>query len=176
MAVMAEHGGLDRGHTLILVRHGKSDWSGRHADVDRPLAARGRRQAPQTGRWLAGHVAGIDLAVTSPALRARSTWDLVAAELPRAPEVVVDERIYSWLGEDLLEVVRALPERARVVALVGHNPGLEELVGRLTGREARLPTSAVAVIALPGVWAGAGAGDATLETAGRPPERPPEDP
>src|SRR6476620_12682109 len=68
-------------HTLILLRHAKSDWSGHEADIARPLAKRGRRQAPDAGRWLATNIDSIDLAVVSPASRARSTWDLVSVRL-----------------------------------------------------------------------------------------------
>jgi phosphohistidine phosphatase len=59
--------------TLILLRHANSDWSGDDADIARPLAKRGRRQAPDAGRWLAANIDSIDLAVVSPAIRARST-------------------------------------------------------------------------------------------------------
>lgn len=159
-------------HLLILVRHGKSDWSGQHADRDRPLANRGRRQAPESGRWLAEHGPAIDQVVCSPAVRARSTWELMAAELSGAPELRVDDRLYSWLSDDLLDVVRGLPESAEVVALVGHNPGLEELCERLTGRWVRLPTSAVAVLTLPGAWSEAALVKGTVVAAGRPPEDP----
>lgn len=162
------------GHTLILVRHGKSDWSGQHSDRDRPLAARGRRQAPQTGRWLAERIAAgelgpVDLAVTSPAVRAHDTWGLVAAELAEPPPVRIDEQVYSWSAGDLLAVVRALPEAVPTIALVGHNPGLEGLAELLTGRYVPMPTSAVAVVGVPGAWASVGPECGRLRAAGRPP-------
>ena len=75
-------------HTLVVIRHAKSDWDVDAADRDRPLAKRGRRQAPPTGRWLAAQDLALDLAVVSPAARARQTWELVAAQLA-AREVVV---------------------------------------------------------------------------------------
>ena len=81
-------------HTLILLRHAKSDWSGFEADHDRPLARRGRRQAPEAGRWLAGNVDRIDLAVVSTATRARTTWDLVAEELDQPPHARYDDDAY----------------------------------------------------------------------------------
>ena len=59
--------------TLILLRHAKSDWSGDEAGIARPLGKRGRRQAPAAGRWLAANVDRVDLAVVSPASRARGT-------------------------------------------------------------------------------------------------------
>jgi phosphohistidine phosphatase len=155
--------------TLVLLRHAKSDWTHDVADVDRPLAARGRRQAPEAGRWLGANLDRIDLAVVSPARRARSTWELVAAELDLAPEVRVDERVYAASEAQLLAVVREIPDDRATAVLVGHNPGLEELLGLLTGAWAALPTSAIAVVALAGGWASAGEATASLLASGRPP-------
>ena len=155
--------------TLVLLRHGKSDWSGNQDDVDRPLAGRGRRQAPETGRWLAAELGRIDLAVVSPAARARSTWDLVAAELGEQPRMRLDDRAYAATDDELLGIVRELPPDAETAVLVGHNPGLEDLAQLLTGEWAPLPTSAVAVIRLSGGWADAGPSSGSLAVAGRPP-------
>jgi phosphohistidine phosphatase len=154
---------------LVLVRHAKSDWSGSHPDHERPVGARGRRQAPQSGRWLAEHLPGIDLAVVSPAQRARSTWELVSAELPDPPPVRLEEEVYSFGPGPLLRVVRRLPGEVTTAALVGHNPALEELVEELTGEWVPMPTSALAVVAFPGSWADAGDGTARLLAHGRPP-------
>ena len=155
--------------TLVLLRHAKSDWSGHEADIGRPLAGRGRRQAPDAGRWLAANINGIDLAVVSPASRAGSTWDLVAGQLDVAPPTQIDDRIYAASSQELLTVVRQLPDEAHTVVLVGHNPGLEDLAGMLTGEPIALPTSALAVLALSGSWSSAGRDSAELRTAGRPP-------
>ncbi|MGZ4592780.1 MAG: SixA phosphatase family protein, partial [Actinomycetes bacterium] len=92
--------------TLILLRHAKSDWSGGEADIDRPLGKRGRRQAPDAGRWLAASIDSIDLAVMSPARRARSTWNLVSAELDVPPPTRIDDRVYTESDSELLDVVR----------------------------------------------------------------------
>ncbi|TFC87843.1 histidine phosphatase family protein [Cryobacterium sp. TMT3-29-2] len=156
--------------TLILLRHAKSDWSGGQADVDRPLAERGVRQAPRTGEWLAHSGYAIDLAVVSPAERARATWDLVAAEFDSAPPIHVDEAVYAASGGELKGVVRALPDTVHVVVLVGHNPGLEDLAGDLAGRPVPLPTSAVAVIGWEGPWLRAGRTPFALLAQGRPPQ------
>lgn len=155
--------------TLILLRHAKSDWSGDESDLHRPLARRGQRQAPEAGRWLAAHVDGIDLAVVSPAARARSTWDLVSAELEAVRQTRVDDRVYAASGRALLEVVRDLPEDLATVVLVGHNPALEELVAQLTGAWVPMPTSALAVMTLSGPWSSVAPGSATLQASGRPP-------
>ena len=155
--------------TLILLRHAKSDWSGGEADLARPLAGRGRREAPEAGRWLAAHAGTIDLAVVSPAERARSTWDLAAAELDTPPEARIDNRVYAASGHELLSVVRELPGDVHTAVMVGHNPGLEDLASILTGTWARMPTSALAVVTISGPWSTAGPGAAVLRMAGRPP-------
>ena len=155
--------------TLIVLRHGKSDWSGGEPDNLRPLARRGRRQAPEAGRWLSDNVGAIDLAVVSPAERTRETWRLAGAELAVLPPVREDDRVYAGTAASLLGVVRELPHEVETVVLVGHNPGVEELVASLTGRPVRMPTSGLAVIDLPGPWSMAGNTTAELRAQGRPP-------
>ena len=155
--------------TLILLRHAKSDWSGMETDIRRPLAQRGRRQAPKAGRWLVANVDSIDLAVLSPATRAQQTWELVAAELPAPPPTRIDERVYGASDRRLLAVVRDLTADIDTVALVGHNPGVEECVFTLTGQPFPMKTSALAVITWPGMWSDAGQQRATLRAHGRPP-------
>jgi phosphohistidine phosphatase len=154
---------------LVLLRHGKSDWSGGPPDHLRPLARRGQRQASEAGRWLAGNVGVLDLAVVSPAERTRETWRLAAAELDTPPPVREDDRVYAASAPSLLAVLQELPEEAAMVVLVGHNPAIEDLVASLTGRSVSMPTSALAVIDLPGPWSDAARGAAELRMQGRPP-------
>lgn len=147
---------------LVLLRHAKSDWSAGVPDDQRPLAPRGRRQAPVAGEWLAAHHPAIDLAVVSPARRAQETWSLVAGCLPAPAPVEVDERIYDgWLQA----VVAGLDPALEVVALVGHNPDVEELVTSLTGEHLRMRTAELALVEL-AAW---GATTGRLVTCGRPP-------
>jgi phosphohistidine phosphatase len=159
--------------TLVLLRHAKSDWSGGEADVLRPLAKRGRRQAADAGRWLAASIGHLDLAVVSPAQRARSTWQLASAGLTAPPPTRVDERAYAASAHTLLGVVRELSDDLTTVVLVGHNPGLEELVSTLTGQWVTMPTSGLAVLAVPGPWSSAGRSSARLRASGRPPTHEP---
>lgn len=156
-------------HTLILLRHGKSDWSGGEPDLRRPLAPRGRRQAAEAGRWLAASVGRVDLAVVSPAERARRTWQLASAELAVPAPVRVEERAYAASAATLLALVQDLPDDLTTVLFVAHNPGLEDLVSTLTGSWAWMPTSGLAVISLPGPWASAGPDSGELTASGRPP-------
>lgn len=156
-------------HTLVLLRHAKSDWSGNHPDLERPLASRGRRQAPEAGRWLASNLPDIDLAVVSSAHRARSTWALAVEQMREEPPTRVDDDVYAASATGLLRVVRELPEDAMRVVLVGHNPGLEELVEMLTAVAAPLPTSAIAVVEVSGPWSSVAPSSCVLQASGRPP-------
>ena len=153
--------------TLVVLRHGKSDWTGDEPDRERPLARRGRRQAAEAGAWLADNVEAIDLVVVSPAVRALSTWELAAAELDPAPEVRIDERVYAAWGRELRALVDELADDLGTVILVGHNPGVEDLVQELTGEDVPMPTSAIAVLTWEGSWADGAS--ATIVAAGRPP-------
>lgn len=138
---------------LVLIRHAKSAWPEATADSERPLAARGGRDAPVAGQWLHDHVADIDLVVCSPAARVRQTWELVAPQLDALPEVRLDERVYGASAETLLGVILELPPQASTVLVIGHNPGLEELVELLTGAVEPLKTSTIVVLDGPLDWA-----------------------
>ena len=133
------------------------------------MASRGIRQAPESGQWLASSGLVIERAVVSPANRAHSTWDLVAAELTYDVPIELNEHVYTFSSGELIDVVRRLDDALTCVALVGHNPALEDLVQGLTGEWTPMPTSAVAVIELPGQWRKAGREAARLVTWGRPP-------
>lgn len=153
---------------LVVLRHAKSAWPDGVADHDRPLAGRGRREAPLAGRWLAEHVHGIDLVVCSSAVRARTTWMRAGAELDPAPETRVDERVYAASARELVAVARELPDAAGTVLFVGHNPGLEDLVEELSGAPCELKTSSIAVLSGRGDWAGIGPGWARLDAVQTP--------
>jgi phosphohistidine phosphatase len=116
--------------TLLILRHAKSDRDGAPADdFARPLARRGRRAAPRIGRWLQVHGPVPDLVLSSPALRARQTAEVVteALDVP-AERIQFDDRLYLATCDTLLDVLAGCPSRTRTLLLVGHNPGLEELL------------------------------------------------
>lgn len=159
--------------TLILLRHAKSAWPEGVADLQRPLAPRGRRDAPAVGRWLRQHAPAIDLVLCSPALRARQTWELVAAELVAAeldhePGVQYDDRLHAGSAATLLTVTREAAAQVATVLLVGHNPSLEYLLELLTGTAHRLRTSAIAVLTTPAGWAEAEPGAWSLDALATP--------
>ena len=122
----------DTTRRLILLRHAKSDWPD-VPDLDRPLAKRGRRDAPRIGRWLHEHGYQPDVVVVSDAARTRQTWDLVAPELGESPAVHFEPRAYAASALTLLYLAQELPARYRTALLIGHNPGLSELATSLAG-------------------------------------------
>ncbi|MFH9086379.1 SixA phosphatase family protein [Streptomyces sp. NPDC017673] len=140
---------------LVVLRHAKSAWPEGVEDHRRPLAPRGLRDAPAAGRALAAGTLP-DLALCSTAVRARRTWELASAEWATPPPVRYDRRLYAAGVPELLEVVREAPPEVRTLLLIGHNPGLEELVLTLAADglddsldrvRAKFPTSAIAVLA-----------------------------
>jgi phosphohistidine phosphatase len=149
--------------TLILLRHAKSAWPEDVPDTTRPLAERGRRDAPAIGRWLRGQIPKIDLVLCSPAVRAIQTWDLAALQLDSPPRVQLDERLYEASTERLLTVAQKLPGEASTVVFVGHNPTLEEFLELLTGVAKLFKTSTIAVMTTPVTWNEAKAQSWTLE-------------
>lgn len=131
---------------LTLLRHAKSSWSdGSLADIDRPLAKRGLRDAPRMADRLAQRGVKPDLILTSSARRARQTAELVEPALRRGRslEIRVDPEIYLAGTGKLLDIVSALEDELDDVVLIGHNPGLTQLANTLlpTLRLANLPTA-----------------------------------
>ena len=149
--------GSDATRRLILLRHAKSDWPD-VPDRDRPLAKRGRRDAPVIGRWLRDHGYLPEAVICSAARRTRQTWDLIAPELGGAPRVTFEPRAYAASAQTLLYLVRELPAACQAALLIGHNPGIADLAAALTQppdadvAPLRFPTAAVAVLEFPGNW------------------------
>lgn len=135
--------------TLLLLRHAKSSWDDPSLrDFDRPLNKRGVKAASMIGEFMLKRKMRPGLVISSPAKRARKTAALVieSAQLETKPRL--DERIYEASGLQLLEVVSRIEDAADDCMLVGHNPGLEELLLALTGEVRRMPTAALARVAL----------------------------
>ncbi|MEP9402455.1 histidine phosphatase family protein [Sphingomonas sp. VNH70] len=153
--------------TLTLLRHAKSSWDDSVArDFDRPLNAKGARAATAMGRHLRQERLAFDHLVASPAVRVAETLDHFARGYGTLPPVRQDRGLYLASAATLLDAVRALPADAGRALLVGHNPGLEDLVLLLSAEsnplrgavEEKFPTAAVAVLELDGDWADAADG------------------
>jgi phosphohistidine phosphatase len=135
--------------TLLLLRHAKSSWKDSELrDFDRPLNRRGLNTAPVMGKYISKRKLIPDLIISSPAVRARMTAALAMEGGELQSELRYDERIYEADMETLLKVVSQIDETAETVLLVGHNPGMQELLRALTGEEHEFPTATLAQISL----------------------------
>ena len=132
--------------TLFLIRHAKSSWDDTALpDKDRPLHDRGKRDAPKMGKRLARRDVKPDLILSSPAMRALMTAEIIAKKLDyKRKDIVVDDRLYAGEADDLLNVIHKLGDKRERVILVGHNPELTELAHRLSSEITHMPTCAVA--------------------------------
>ena len=158
-------------HTLIVVRHAKSSWDLDVDDHDRPLSGRGRRDADAIGRLLTQRSLRPELVLCSTSARTQETWDRAVAVGAEAVEVRLERGIYhAWVPE-LVRLIRDLPEEVATVLMLGHAPGIPDLVEHLCQRTAsadwaqldhKYPTSGVAVISVPGSWRSIGQGRAEL--------------
>jgi len=137
--------------TLLILRHAKSSWNDSSLeDRDRPLNARGRRDAPRMGEVLRDESLVPDVIISSDAVRAQTTAVAVAEAAGYTRDVVIDPRLYLASPEDVLGVLQAAPDaNARLVMIVAHNPGLEDLIEQLTGERQHLPTAALVQLSLP---------------------------
>lgn len=134
---------------LLLLRHAKSSWKDPALDDhDRPLNKRGRRDAPRMGQLMAEKKLAVDLALCSSARRARDTAFTVLHEAGYEGETRILRSLYMADPEGLVEALRRLEGEPERVLVIGHNPGLEELVQALTGETEELPTAGLAVIDL----------------------------
>jgi len=180
------------GRTLWLLRHAKTvaDPPPGGSDFDRVLAPRGRRDATALGHLFAGkgkalgrELAGVArpaLALVSPAARTAATAELVVAEMAAPPERQLVEGLYGAGPEEVLDVLRALPDELDAVMVVGHNPTAQllsqglldpgDVEGRSLTTRLGFPTCALAVLRFEGPsWTDVGAATATLLALRTPP-------
>lgn len=133
--------------TLLILRHAKAQPDAPNGDRARELTARGRRNAAAIGAHLHALIGCPDAIVTSDAVRARQTAELVAEATGFAGSLTLEPDVYGADLATLLQIIRGLPDEAGCVLLVGHNPGLEELTAALADAgvaAVRLPTAGLA--------------------------------
>ena len=137
--------------TLLILRHAKSSWNDPTVDDhERTLNARGQKDAPRMGDLLRELRLVPDVIISSDAVRAQLTTEAVAEAIGFTGEIRLDRQLYLAGPADIIAVLGTVEtSAARTVMIVGHNPGLEQLVELLTGEPNDLPTAALAQIALP---------------------------
>ncbi|MCC5794416.1 MAG: histidine phosphatase family protein [Chromatiales bacterium] len=137
---------------LTLLRHAKSSWKDASlADFERPLNARGERDAPLIACRLLAQGARPSLILTSPAVRARRTAQIIARELGYPAEFLqTEDELYLAEAGTIVDVISRQDDKFRDLMLVGHNPGLTELANRIMGPGSldNLPTCGVLVFDL----------------------------
>lgn len=144
---------------LLILRHGKSDWSTDTTDFYRPLKQRGNRNAKQIGIWLKEQNLLPDLIMSSPAIRALDTTKKSCNAMGLPVHLIkTDKSIYAAELSDLLLLLSETPSSVHRLLLVGHNPGLEDLLNYLVpgipipedGK--LLPTATLAYLQLDQQW------------------------
>lgn len=169
----------DSTRRIVLLRHAKSDHPVGMGDHERPLAERGRSDAPAAGRWLVESGIVPDLCLCSTATRTRETWKLAARELPKHPTTVYEDRIYDASHRALITLLQETADDVETLVVVGHNPGMHYLAFGLAADQADgdrdgdgdriafpredFPTSAIAVITFTGPWSSVADGVGRLE-------------
>lgn len=158
-----------------MLRHAKSAWPDDVPDHERPLASRGRRDAPAAGRWLrqSGYVP--DRVLCSTARRARETWQLAEENLGADPQTSFEDRVYGASSEQLLDLARQTSTEIRTLLIVGHDPAVQGLALELASEDpgdveaqaisrvrVKYPTAAIAVLSFSGGWAQLTPGQARL--------------
>ena len=133
---------------LLVMRHGKSDWSAGRPDHDRPLNRRGRESAAAMGRALTAMEEAPELVISSTARRAATTAKLAAEAGSWAAPITLVDALYGTSAVGALEVLMGADEGATSVMLVGHEPTWGALVAHLTGASVAMKTATVAKIEL----------------------------
>jgi phosphohistidine phosphatase len=134
---------------LLILRHAKSSWKDPGLDDhERPLNKRGKRDAPRMGCLLKQEGLLPDLILSSTAVRARTTAEMVADAGRYRGRLELTPELYEATPEAYVNALSELDDDLRSVMVVGHNPGLEQLLHLLTGSDEALPTAALAKVEL----------------------------
>ncbi|WP_017730433.1 SixA phosphatase family protein [Nafulsella turpanensis] len=136
--------------TLFLLRHAKSSWDYPDLpDQERPLNARGKRDAPAMGQWINDHFPAPQLILSSHSVRTLATISKVAHAMGiRGEEIQTDERLYHASTATLFKVLKNAPDQAESLMLVGHNPGITDFANVLCPQQSvdNIPTCGFFVI------------------------------
>ena len=154
---MSDNDLTQRMKSVLILRHAKSSWKHPElTDHDRPLNKRGKRDAPRVGKLLKNQHLVPEAIVSSTAIRARATAELVAKASEykgegRGGEITLNNSLYVAGPQAYLDVLHHLSDEYVRVMIVGHNPGLEDLVEMLTGEIHIMPTCSLAYVKLMGI-------------------------
>lgn len=139
--------------TLLVMRHAKSSWKdGQLSDHQRPLNSRGRKAAPLMAQVLADRSLVPQLVISSTAVRAQQTVELMLPQWSQSVEIVFEDSLYLAHPRSYLNVIADHCSDQQRVMVVGHNPGLEYLIEYLTGTDEVMSTGAIAIMTTQSPW------------------------
>jgi len=130
---------------LLLIRHAKATHESGYVDFDRPLKQSGMQDSVLMATLLKGQLQIPQIIVTSPALRTKTTAEIFANHF-KLPVPGEDKRIYEASENTWVKVINSLPDDYDFIGIVGHNPGISQILYYLTSQLKEMPTCAVAVI------------------------------
>ena len=122
---------------LYIMRHAKSDWSGPQiSDFERPINKRGTKNAMRIGQWMNENNHIPQKIISSPALRAKETIELVTEQISKfnLEDLTYEDELYLAGFTQLIEFINTYKDKVQSLMLVGHNPGIENLVNYLCDR------------------------------------------
>ena len=149
---------------LIVMRHAKSSWKDQYgSDHERPLKGRGRREARRAAEELLALDGVPDRILSSDSARTTETWNCMQDVFEPSPPVEFTRKLYHVGLDALKEEIRSLDDDVQTLLVLGHNPGWEEIVERLTGMTyVVMKTAHMALLDAPaGGWADAFAREGT---------------
>jgi len=136
--------------TVLILRHAKSSWKYDNlADHERPLKKRGKHDTEKIGNLIQKKDLVPQCIISSTATRARKTAQLVADACGYDDDIILDRSLYLAAPENMIRILQRLDDSIQRVMIVGHNPGMEELLEDLTENSVWLPTCALAHVNLP---------------------------
>lgn len=130
---------------LLLIRHAKATHESGYVDFDRPLKQSGMQDAVLMATLLKGQLQIPQIIITSPALRTKTTAEIFANQF-KLPAPGEDKRIYEASENTWVKIVNSLPDEYDYIGIVGHNPGISQILYYLTSQLKEMPTCAVAII------------------------------
>lgn len=132
---------------LYIIRHAKSSWKDSTLDdFDRPLNKRGKLDAPFMGTRLKEKNIMVDLIISSPALRAKTTAEIIAKKINYTKAILFKKDIYEVGTHAIKKILKKIDNDNNIVFLFGHNPDLNMLAEEYVDFDENIPTCGVVEI------------------------------
>lgn len=129
---------------LYIIRHAKSSWKNPTLDdFERPLSKRGKKDAPFMAKILQQKGVMPDIIISSPALRAKTTAELIAKELNFKKQITYNSKLYEADTDNIFDTILTIDESCNIVFLIGHNPGFNMFVETLVNFKENIPTCGI---------------------------------